>query len=132
MESPIPAALAELGITEPVYPAKLPEGFVITESHISEKPLVLMEQYAKGDRLFSITITPIKGVKNAVYQAYGIQPQVYRSDNTAHYVFANEETIIVMWYTKNYATTISGNVTLEELKVSIDTLYEASEGGNIS
>ena len=45
-----------------MYPAKLPEGFVITESHISEDPLVMMEQYARGNERLSITITPVKAV----------------------------------------------------------------------
>ncbi len=129
-QKPIPAALAELGIDEPVYPARLPEGFVITESHISEDPLVLMEQYAKGDRLFSVTVTPIKGFKNAVYQASGLQPQVYRSGKAVHYVFANEETIIAVWYTKNYATTVSGNIPLEEIERIMESFGSASEGGN--
>ena len=78
-ESPIPVALAKLGIAEPVYPARLPEGFVLMESHISEDPLVLMEQYAKGDRLFSLTVTPIKGFKSAVYLKNGMLPLEYSS-----------------------------------------------------
>ena len=129
-QKPIPAALAELGIDEPVYPTRLPEGFVITESHISEDPLVLMEQYAKGDRLFSVTVTPIKGFKNAVYQASGLQPQVYRSGKAVHYVFTNADTIIAVWYTKNYATTISGNIPMEELERIMGSFGPASEGGN--
>ena len=131
-ESPIPAALAELGITEPVYPTKLPEGFVLTESHISEDPLVLMEQYARGNERLSITVTPIKGVKSIIYQKSGKYPQEYRVGNTANYIFENEEAIIAVWYTKNYATTVSGNIPLEEMETIIDSLYGIAEGGNLA
>jgi hypothetical protein len=121
-ERPIPAALAELGITEPVYPAKLPEGFVITESHISEDPLVLMEQYARGNDRLSITIIPIDGFKTVVYQKSGKLIREYRDSKPAHYMFENEGTITAIWYTKNYAVFISGNLRLDEITQIIDSL----------
>ncbi|MBR5701820.1 MAG: hypothetical protein IKX47_05080 [Oscillospiraceae bacterium] len=129
-ERPIPAALAELSITEQVYPAYLPKGFVITESRISEDPLVLMEQYARGDRIFSITVTPVKGFQLAVYQQSGEIFRVQRTDSTVHYLFRNEGTITAVRYTEHYATSISGNVSLEEIESIMDSLPAASEGGS--
>ena len=123
---PIPAALAELGITEPLYPTHLPEGFVITESHISEDPLVLMEQYARGDERLSITVTPIKGFETVVYQKGGKSAQEYATGTVVHYVFETENTVTAIWYTKHYATTISGNITREEIKGIIDSIHEGA------
>lgn len=123
-ESPIPAALAELGITEPLYPAKLPEDFVITESYISKEPLVLMEQYAKGDRLFTIMITPIKGFVSALYQKRGTPVREYQDGKYAHYIFESEGCITAVWYTDNYATSISGNLSLGEMRRIIATIKE--------
>ncbi len=131
-ESPIREALAELGITEPVYPAKLPEGFVITESHISEDPLLLVEQYARGKGRLSITVTSIKGVKSSIYQKSGTPVREYHSGKSEHYIFENDETITAVWYTKNYATVISANLPFEEVKRIIDSLYEQAEGGEQS
>ncbi len=127
-ESPIPAALAELGITEPVYPGYLPEGFVITESHVSEEPLVLIEQYARGDKRLSITVTPIEGVKNAVYQKGGEPPREYRNGTAVHYVFESDMTVTAIWYTEHYTTTISGNVTRGEIKEIVDSINGRSAG----
>ncbi len=123
-ENPIPAALAELGITEPLYPVKLPEGFVITESHISKEPLVLVEQYAKGDRLFTVMITPIKGFVSALYQKRGTPVREYRDGKYAHYIFESEGCITAVWYTDNYATSISGNLSLGEMRRIIATIKE--------
>ncbi len=123
---PIHAALAELGITEPLYPTHLPEGFVITESHISEDPLVLMEQYARGDKRLSITVTPIKGFETVVYQKGGKSAQEYATSTVVHYVFETENTVTAIWYTKHYATTISGNITREEIKGIIDSIHEGA------
>jgi hypothetical protein len=127
-ESPIPAALAELGITEPVYPGYLPEGFVITESHVSEEPLVLIEQYARGDKRLSITVTPIEGVKNTVYQKGGEPPREYRNGTAVHYVFESDMTVTAIWYTEHYTTTISGNVTRGEIKEIVDSINGRSAG----
>ena len=129
-EGPILAALAELGITEPVYPAKLPEGFVITESHISEDPLVMVEQYARGNERLSITVTPVKGVKTAIYQKSGMPPQEYKSGKGVSYIFGNEGTITVVWNTRHYATTISGDIPMDEIKAIIESLHDQSKGAN--
>ena len=131
-DSPIPAALAELGITEPVYPARLPKGFVLTESHISEDPLILVEQYARGKDRLSIMVTPIEGFKTAVYQKSGSPVREYGEGETAHYMFENEGTITGIWYTKNYATFISGNLDFREITQIIDSLYRPPEGGALS
>ncbi len=126
-ESPIPAALAELGITEPVYPAKLPEGFVITETHISEDPLVLMEQYARGKDRLSITVTPTDGFRTAVYQKGNDTMYEYRSGSKVHFIFAVEGTITAIRYSENYVTTISGDFSLAEMNAIIDSYnYEVS------
>ncbi len=125
-ESPIPAALAELGITEPVYPAKLPEGFVITESHVSEDPLVLMEQYAREEKQFSITINPIEGFRTAVYQKSGEPVQEYYSGGAVHYIFAREGTITSLRYTDHFVTVVSGSIALEEVKSMIDSLSQVA------
>ena len=126
-ERPIPAALAELGITEPVYPAKLPEGFVITESHISEDPLVLVEQYARGKERLSITVTPIDGFRTAVYQKGNDPMYEYRSGSKVHFIFAVEGTITAIRYSENYVTTISGDFSLAEMNAIIDSYnYEVS------
>ena len=130
--NPIPAALRKLGITEPVYPCWLPEGFLITESHISEDPLLLVEQYARGKDKLSITVTSIKGVKSSIYQKSGTPVREYHSGKSEHYIFENDETITAVWYTKNYATVISANLPFEEIKRIIDSLYEQAEGGEQS
>lgn len=130
--NPIPAALRKLGITEPVYPGWLPEGFVITESHISEDPLVMMEQYARGNERLSITITPVKAVKSTIFQKSGATVREYRSGAKAFFLFQNEGTITAVWFTKDYATTISANLSVEEITAIIDSIDATSEGGQLT
>ncbi len=128
-EGTVLAALRELEITEPVYPTHLPEGFVITESRVSRDPLVLMEQYAKGDKRLSITITPLKGFETSLYQPGREDPREYRAGKAVHYMFRSEGTITAVWCTDHYAASVSGNLSLNEIKRIIDSVYALPEGG---
>lgn len=126
---PIPAALRELGIAEPLYPSWLPEGFVLAESHISEDPLIFIEQYVRGDQRLSITVTPILGFKNTVYSWDQAVMWEYSSGDTVHYLFSNDGSLSAVRYTENYAVTISGDIPRKELKGIMDSLGDTSEGG---
>ena len=129
---PVPAILAELGITDPVYPAHLPEGFVITESHISKEPLLMVEQYARGNERLSITVTPVRGVKSAVYQKSGMALRELQGGRKAHFAFENEGTITAISFTGNYATYISGDLTVEEITGIILSIGTSAEGGDLA
>ena len=129
-ESPIPAALTELGITEPVYPHQIPEGFVITETRISEEPLILFEQYSRGNDRLSVTITPVKGFDSAFYQRAEEAAQTYLSGKAIHYMFRSAGTITAVWCTDHYVVSISGTISLAEINTIIDSVYAVQEKGD--
>ena len=120
---PIPAALEELGITEPVYPAWLPSDFLLTEAHVSEDPLLLYELYTKGDRFFSITITPVSAVEKAMYPQMDRSTEEYRVGENAHYLFSNSGSVTAVWYTEHYFISVNGNITARAMKRVIDSAY---------
>lgn len=113
---PILEALEELGITEPVYPSWLPMDYELTEAHISQDPMLLYELYTRGDRYISITVTPISVLDTALH------PQEYRSGETGHYLFSNGGSITAVWYTENYYTAISSNITARAMQRIIDSV----------
>ena len=113
---PILEALEELGITEPVYPSWLPMDYELTEAHISQDPMLLYELYTRGDRYISITVTPISVLDTAPH------PQEYRSGETGHYLFSNGGTVTAVWYTENYCTAISSNITARAMQRIIDSV----------
>ena len=116
-------ALEQLEIHEPVYPGKLPEGFVPMESQFSEDPFILFEQYGDGERYLSITVIPASSFETAVYQEKNETIREYRSGNVVHYLFNNVGAITAVWYTENYFTSISGNISISEMMRMIDSVY---------
>ena len=45
-----------------------------------------------------------------------------------HYVYETDNTLTAIWYTEHYATSVSGNLTRQEIKGIIDSIYERSAG----
>lgn len=113
---PILEALEELGITEPVYPAWLPQDYVLAEAHINQDSLLLYELYTRGDRYISITVTPISALDTTLH------PQEYQPGETGHYLFSNGGTVTAVWYTENYCTAISSNITARAMQRIIDSV----------
>ena len=108
---PILEALEDLGITEPVYPAWLPQNYVLAEAHISEDPLLLYELYTRSDRYISITVMPISAASSAIRMQEDRLPREYRAVDAPHYLFSNDGSITIVWYTENYFTSIRSNIT---------------------
>ncbi len=120
----IPSILASLGIDEPLYPTWLPTDMARTEYVFEEKPFFLHEAYSGNDRFLSITISPITGSETAVYQKAGSNPEEFSINNTVFFIFENTNEITAVWYTESYTTLIVGNITFDEMKQIIDSVYE--------
>lgn len=123
----IPTALAVLNIHEPLYPTWLPEDLEQTESILDSDPLFLHEAFQGDDRFLSITISPADDAETMLYQKEANPPLEYIAGNAVHYIFDNTTEIIAVWYTENYTTVIAGNISIEEMKEIIDSLYEVKK-----
>ena len=122
----IPTVLESLGITEPLYPTWLPEDMARVETKMMEKPLFLHEKYQSENRRIIITISPTTDLGTIVYQKENESPEEYISGNTLHYLFENTNEIIAIWQTENYTTVIAGNISIDEMKKVIDSVYEVT------
>ncbi len=123
----IPMVLASLGITEPLYPTWLPEDLKRVSVKIVEDPLFLLENYQGNDRELSITISPTYGSETAIYQKEEVAPLEHIAGNSVHYIFDNTNEITAAWYTENYTTVIISNLSLDEIKRVIDSVYEVKK-----
>lgn len=122
----IQSALAELGITESVYPTWIPEDLMCTIVVFETNPVFLHEFYSDNDRMLYITIVPSSGSDTAVYQRDDTVSEEYIAGGTIHYIFCDIDQYSAVWYTENYTVSVSGNITLLEMKRIIDSVYEVS------
>ena len=122
--STISTALKQLGIDEPLCPTWLPDGFVLTESKIDTKPLILHEAYSNESLYITITISSTDWSGETSYQKENGPPTEYYAGNTVHYVFCNTNSVQAVWYTENYSVAVAGNVSEEEMIEIINSVYE--------
>lgn len=123
----IPTALKELGIEEPLYPTWLPDGFKIDVSVIETDPVFMHEGYSDGDRYLSITIEPSSSTEKGMYQKDDIVPYEYCVKEHTHFIFSDVEQLTATWNTGGYGVLLVGNVSLEEMKKMIDSVYEVKK-----
>lgn len=122
----IQSALAELGITESVYPTWIPEDLMCTIVVFETNPVFLHEFYSNNERTLSITIVPSSGSDAAVYQRDESLLEEYIVGGTIHYIFYDIDQYSAVWYTENYNVLIVGSIALSDMKRIIDSVYEVS------
>lgn len=120
----IPSALEQLGITEPVYPHWLPEDFDLSISVIETDPFFLHEGYSDGNRYLSITIEPASQIEAGVLEKDDSTPYEYCVNNQTHYIVSDNDQYSATWESDSLKVVIMGNISLEEMKQIIDSIYE--------
>ncbi len=120
----IPTALAALGIDESLYPHWLPEDMKRETARIQLDPVFLYEAYQGHDRVLFITIVPSSISDTAVYQRSESDPEEYIAGNTIHYIYSDVNHLTATWYIKDNTISIVGDVSIAEMKLIIDSIYE--------
>lgn len=120
----IPAALEQLGFHEPVYPNWLPEDLELELSVVETDPLFLHESYFNANRYLSITIEPILQFNTGIYEKDDSTPYEHYVGNRVHYIVSDNDQYSATWECENLRVLIMGNISLEEMKRIIDSVYE--------
>lgn len=122
--SPIVKALEELGIDEPVFPHWIPEDLLLDISLIEMDPIFLHESYFCGDRYLSITIESSSHADTGIYEKDQSFPSEYYVNDHLHYIISDSDQYTALWTTDTLCVLIVGNISLEEIKQIIDSVYE--------
>lgn len=121
----IPAALKQLGVEEPLYPTWLPEGFELAEQKIHmDDPVLIFAMYLCENRAISITVRSLSEEGQMITVEKDNSESVeYSLHNVDHYIFTNSYQSTSSWTTNGYQVKISGNISFEEMKAMIDSIY---------
>ena len=121
----IPDVLQALNVEEPLYPTWIPEGFVLAETYVETDPFVLHDAYVRNDDYLSITISAASAfTANYNYQKDDTPLIEYISNGTIHYIFSDLDFSEVTWNTNDYTVHITGNVSEDDMKNIIDSVYK--------
>lgn len=125
----IQATLDALQIEENVVPLWIPRSFKLTESRVKH-----MENYTKihstflfDTQEFTFTIwyyTTVEDATAATIEKAGNPVESYTVKNIPHYIFTNMDVQSAVWLNNTTLCLISGDLSEEEIKAMIDSIYE--------
>ena len=120
------AALDNYGITVPVAPMWIPEGFELTEFKIDASFVWTLFDvaYTNEGRFLSVHIVQLYGEPGAVYEKDGNEVAIYERDGIEHYLMTNLGHQLAAWQCGDLECSIGGEISREELIQMIDSIYE--------
>ena len=107
-----------------LVPTWIPDGYIMTAITVDRSPLqtVYKAKYTHGEQVLRITVQDYLD-KNPVYveQSDGLVEE-YEVAGVTYYLFKNNERTQAVWVVDSYECRITGELTIEELKLMIDSI----------
>ncbi len=125
----IPIALKQNGVDELLFPTWLPDGFILYEQQVHfEEPLLIHAAYFNKDRVVLIYIHSVPDRdKFLAVETDDESFTSYYTRDIEHKIYTNMGQIVCTWISGNYHVKVSGDITEEEMKKIIDSVYEVIE-----
>lgn len=114
-------ALEDSGITVPVLPKYLPDGYKQVECDCGNG--YFFAGYENGDSVIIIQIQEIINQDNMQHEKDQVEPEKYIAGKTEHYISTNMGEYIAAWTHNGYECLICGVQTKQELLMMIDSIY---------
>lgn len=119
--------LVDLGVTEPVVPMWLPEGYVLDE--IKQIPFetktIVYARFSFGDEYITYKAYIYSQEEDGGYNIDKQEDRKYESNGVAYYIMQNNEKCVAVWTKENveYSMTIDG--TEELMRKLLNSIYSA-------
>ena len=122
--SSLQEALEQGGITTSLVPTWVPTGYELSDIAVEITPVKKMyrAKYTYGEKRLVIVVRDhLDKIPVYVEQSEGLVEEYEVSDIT-YYLFENNKQVQAVWIVDSYECYISGNVTIDELKMMIDSI----------
>lgn len=124
--SSLQAVLDEAKITDDLVPSWIPEEYILSDILIDENPRqkTYISVYSKGELSLKISVQfflldrPERIEKSADYQ------ETYHKNGIDFYIFTNHNQTRAMWIIDTYECSISGELSVAEIKAMIDSIWK--------
>ena len=118
------AALNQHRIVEKIAPTWLPEGYLCSDLSVTNTPraLYINAVYEKDGSELVIKLCQTIGVQAPQTEKNDDFLEAYVVDGVEYYIFSNTETLQVAWSIGEFECLMIGKITLEEMKIMIDSI----------
>jgi len=127
-------ALTAYGLDGPLMPRRLPEGFemdqLIVDADTIPSQIIFASYYRRGEDNLSMQVDVYleqEGASSgnfAHFQKDEGDPILYEAGGVTHLLATNAGRPVALWANGPAECAISGNITMEELKTMLDSIYE--------
>jgi len=117
-------ALEQGKVPVSLVPIWIPDGFALTDITVEQSPLknTYTAIYTNAEKDLVITVrNHLNGDPVYVEQSEGLVEK-YEVSRVVYYLFSDNNLIKAKWINGSYECSISGNITIEELKTMIDSI----------
>lgn len=107
-----------------IIPTWIPDGFVLEKIEQDITPLqeIYRVKYVNDDSELMILVQTCLPDDNYSFEIEEGNPEIYSVSGIDYYLMINDDQIRAAWINKNYQCSISGDLTLEEIKLMIDSI----------
>lgn len=121
-------ALAEAGITQPVSPKWIPEGFALSglKSYLDIAEPMFTALYEDETTGHTIIVSVIVHQKSqaSVREKDEAQVDIYVAGNAEHYLMENNDSLTATWFVDHLECSIIGDILETEMEAMINSIYE--------
>lgn len=116
-------SLISYGIEKQIIPTWIPDRFKEIEFSTTEeaKSVYIMSSYQDGDSYLSITIR-IADPPNTIFEKSDENLEILYINNVSYYLFTNNDSLSVSWYTEDCECSISGHIQKDELTKMLESI----------
>lgn len=117
-------AIYTLEMATGIVPTWIPEGFELTDITIDETPMqkVYIGYYEFEEMYFEIVIQSYLNAMPEQVEKSEDYAETYPVSDVVYYLFSDNDTMQVAWTNDSYECYISGNVTVNDLKMMVDSI----------
>lgn len=107
-----------------IVPTWIPEKFLLDQILVDENPMqrIYMAKYHSGENQFKITVRSYINTDPEKIEIGQDLLEIYEAAGIKYYIFTNHEQLRAVWIKDSYECFISGELTVAEIKMMIDSI----------
>ncbi len=116
--------VVEMGITDPVVPMWLPEGYALEELYVTPNPVCkkLHASFRNSDDSIVIQISHFQEIMNTQFEQDD-RISVYHAFGNEHFLFDNNDYLSAVWFHGNFEGLINATESEDTMYNIIDSIY---------
>lgn len=109
-----------------IVPTWIPEGFLLDRIEKDSSPIqeLYMARYMNGDTTIRIQVTSYLSEDAQNHEIENNSVEIYTHNGIDYYIFENEGQLRAFWMVDSYECDISGDISIDELKMMIDSIQK--------